>query len=179
MLLAGGAIAGAWFWHARDRAVTVEQAPASARKTIEASGEILGIAIGSTMEEARARLEQLSVPAEDGSEAEEEDERRTFWKLKATEFDWIMAWAKTDGRITRVRAVFRPNQGKAFKEIGRLETAASVDSERVKWNLRTREGANFRLIAQGAQERATSVYMFSLEQTSDDRGIRNSREDEK
>jgi hypothetical protein len=177
VLLAAAAVAGIWLWQKPDGFVKME--PARAPETIEATGEILGLAIGSSMAEARERLEAVSVPAEDESEAEEENERRTFWKLNGTEYDWIMAWAKADGRITRVRAVFRPEHGKAFHQIGNLQAAASVEPERVKWNLRTREGINFRLIAQGTQERAVSVYMFSLQQPSDDRAVRNSREDEK
>ena len=130
------------------------------------------------MPEARERLDPLRVPAAYEPDRKEETGRRIYWKLKATEYDWIMAWARADGRITRVRAVLRPEQTKPFGEIGNLQAAASVSPERVRWNLQRPDGTHFRLIAQGANDHAASVYMFSLEQQPDQHGPREAAPDE-
>ncbi|MFN2508248.1 MAG: hypothetical protein ABR589_05695 [Chthoniobacterales bacterium] len=73
-----------------------------------------------------------------------------------------MAWANSEGKITRVRAV-RPERLKPFREVGDLGTSAAVDENSVRWNLRAPNGSNYRLIAQGRNQQANSVYMFALE----------------
>ena len=139
----------------------IQQPPAL--ETIEASGEILGLAIGSPMQDARAKLDPLRVPAVYTPDLKETSGRRIYWKLKETEFDWIMAWGNAEGKITRLRAVYRADQKKPFREIGSLERAASVTAQTAKWNLRRPGGPHFRLIAQGAEQQAQTVYMFALE----------------
>lgn len=114
------------------------------------------------MEEARAKLDPFRVPAVYTPDGKEKSGRRIYWKLRETEFDWIMAWASAEGKITRLRGVYRAGQEKPFQEIGDLAQAASVSSEAVKWNLRRPQGPYYRLIAQGAEQKAKTVYMFSL-----------------
>lgn len=137
--------------------------PPPAAETIEASGEIFGLAIGSSMEAAREKLDALRVPSVYTPDAKEKSGQRIYWKLKETEFDWIMAWANPDGKISRMRAVYRPGMEKPFQEIGDLRAAASVTANSVKWNLRRPRGGYYRLIAQGPEQQAKTVYMFSLE----------------
>lgn len=158
-------VAGVWLWQSRTEPVA--SAAGAPAETIAESGRILGLAIGSPISEARARLDPLRIPVEYTPDTKEETGRRIYWKLKETEYEWVMVWAKADGTITRIRAVFRPEATKPFSEIGNPQTAASVGPERARWNLQRPDGTHFRLIAQGANERATSVYMFSLELAAD------------
>ena len=165
MLLAA-VLAGVWISKGPERRPALQEPPVVAK---EPAGTILGLAIGSTMAEARERLDPLQVPTEYIADEKEESGRRLYWKLKETDYEWIMAWGSASGRITGIRGVFRPERAKPFGEIGDLNSAASVAPDRVKWNLRTTDGAYFRLIAQGAEQRATTVYMFSI-QLPDERG---------
>ena len=86
-----------------------------------------------------------------------------MWRLEGTDYAWVMVWAGGDGKVTRVRAVLRPNKAKPFHEIGDLTKAAAADATSARWNLRRPDGPNYRLIAQGTEQQATSIYMFSLE----------------
>jgi hypothetical protein len=138
-----------------------QTAPASPA-TIAVSGEILDVAIGAPMNEVRAKLDPLRAPGP----AYEPDQkellgRRIYWKLSGTDYDWIMVWAGKDGKVTRVRALFRPEHRKPYAEIGDVAQAATADPAMVRWNLQTASGSRYRLVAQGADDRAISVYMFS------------------
>ena len=146
----------------RPKAAGLGGADATRAETIESDGKILGIAIGSSIQSAREKLDPLRVPGPDYPDAKASSGRRIYWKLKETEYDWVMIWAK-EGKISRLRAVFRPEQTKSFAEIGNLQRAASASDTQVKWDLRRPDGSPFRLIAQGLNQRATTVYMFSLE----------------
>ena len=137
-------------------------APASPT-TIAASGEILGVAIGSAIEEARKKLDPLQVPRTDAPDQKEKLGRRIYWKLNGTEYDWIMVWANAEGKVTRVRALFRPEHQRPFTEIGDVSQALTADTAIVRWNLLRPDGSPYRLTAQGAEGRAVSVYMFSQE----------------
>ncbi len=105
----------------------------------------------------------LRLPLDYTPDAKELSGRRILWRLRGTEYEWIMTWAGGDGRITRLRAFYRPENAKPFAEIGDLQRAVAVSSNLAKWNLRLPAGPNFRLVAQGIEQRAQSVYMFALQ----------------
>ena len=161
LLIAGGAM---FAWARRPvQERQIKLAAFTPSQTIEASGEILGIAIGSAIQAAQKKFDPLRVPTDYTPDAKEISGRRILWRLRETEYEWIMTWAGGDGRITRVRALFRPENAKPFAEIGDLQRAAAVSANMAKWNLRLPGGPNFRLVAQGAERRAQSVYMFALQ----------------
>lgn len=148
----------------RDHRSTDAPAAPALPKTIERSGKIAGIAIGMPMSEVRAKLDPLRAPqAPYEPDVKEKTGRRIYWKLQETEYDWLMAWANEGGNVTRVRAVFRPEHRKRFEEIGDLTRAITASPSMVRWNLHTPNGAAYRLTAQGSEQLATSVYMFSQE----------------
>ena len=135
---------------------------AAASETVESSGKILGIQIGSQIADARAMLDPLRIPSAEPPDAKEKAAKRVYWKLNGTEFDWLIAWANSKGEITRLRANLRPGTTKPFAEIGDLSRATVDTPERAMWNV-TRPGEPaFRLIAQGSDRRAVTFYMFAL-----------------
>ena len=136
--------------------------PAPISGTIASTGRIAGIAIGDPLEEARGKLEPLRVPGAEPADEKEQQGRRFYRKLKETEYDWIMVWGK-EGKVSRIRAMYRPDKAKPFSEIGDLTSAATADDTTAKWNLQQPNQPHYRLIAQGQEQRAISVYMFALE----------------
>ena len=131
-------------------------------ETIAASGRILGVGIGDPIDEALQKLEPLRTDGDEPPDDKELQGRRAYRKLKGTDYDWIMVWAKAD-RVTRIRTMLRADKWKPFDEIGDVTTAADANAIAVKWNLQTPSGLNYRLIAQGQEHRANTVYMFGLE----------------
>ncbi len=151
------------FWWTRPRPLPRKEEAAAAHALIESSGVIFGLTIGSDMAKARTILDPLRLQAGHVPDAKEESGRRIYWKLRETEFDWIMAWANSEGKITRLRAVFRPDKSRPFAEIGDLSAAIAVTDSSVKWDLRAPQGPPYRLVAQGAGRQAKTIYMFSVE----------------
>ena len=138
-----------------------EQTPGAA-ETIQSSGLILGVGIGTQISEARAKLDPLRAPGEHEPDRKEKAGTRIYWKLNGSEYDWIIVWANSAGQITRIRANPRPDQPKPFVEVGDLSRAARVQPHQVMWNVERPDGMSYRLIAQGQDEQARSVYMFAL-----------------
>ena len=141
-------VAGSLLWLSY-RGESHRETRGEARKVeaVQTAGTILGLTIGTSMAEAREKLDPLRVPADYEPDAKEESGRRIYWKLKETEYDWLMAWGNAAGKITRMRAVLRPGRARPFSEIGDLDSATSADATQARWNLRAPDGANYRLIA--------------------------------
>ena len=139
-------------------------APATdAEPPITVSGSILGITIGMPMREARERLLPLREPIPGPLDEKEKAGQRTYWKLVGTEYDWVMAWANRDRKITKIRAVLRPEKLKPFEEIGDLTKALSSNPSAAVWDVMRQEGASFRLTALGAEGRAVRISMLALD----------------
>ena len=138
-----------------------EQTPTST-ETIQATGRILDVGIGTQISEARQKLDPLRAPGEHEPDRKEKAGTRIYWKLNGTEYDWIIVWANSAGQITRIRANPRPDQPKPFVEVGDLSRAARVQPHQVMWNVERPDGMSYRLIAQGQDKQARSVYMFAL-----------------
>jgi hypothetical protein len=154
--------AGAW-WLARSGRSAAADRQTGAAETIQASGKILGLAIGDPVDEARKRLDPLREPVDYTPDAKEKSGRRIYWKLRETEFQWVIVWGNAQGRITRIRGYYRVEQRPAFSAIGDIAAADTVTPQEVKWTLRRPGAPYFRVIAQGAEQQAHTVYMFSLE----------------
>ena len=132
-------------------------------ETIEESGTVLGIGIGTQIDEARAKLEPLREAVESPPDAKDEANKRVYWKLKETEYEWLIAWANSKGEITRLRARLREGNEKPFSEIGDLSRAAVNTPEQAMWNVTGEKRPAFRLIAQGKDRRAITFYMVALD----------------
>lgn len=162
MIAAAVVAAGAW-WLARNTGSSAVDGKPGAAETVQASGRILGLGIGDPIDEARKRLDPLREAIDYTPDAKEKSGRRMYWKLRGTEFQWVMVWGNAQGRITRIRAYYRADQRPAFSAIGDIAAADTVTAQEVKWTLRRPGTPYFRVIAQGAEQQAHTVYMFSLE----------------
>ena len=135
---------------------------ATVAPTIEASGEILGVAIGSTFEEVRAKLDALRDPGSDPiREKNEPEERKTYWKLAHPEYSWIMVRPNRQGRITQISAFLKPDTPKSFDQVGDLKRAATNADNMAVWNVDRPNDLSYRLVAKGANGRATNVILIA------------------
>ena len=134
---------------------------AATAETIESSGAILGVRIGMTMKEARETLKPLRDPDAPRDEREKFG-TRAYWKLLETEYEWIMAWANRDGKITRIRAVLRPDSPKPFSEIGDLSRAVTNAPHAAAWNA-VRDNIWFRITAFGNEGRAVRISILAFD----------------
>jgi hypothetical protein len=156
-------IAGASGCSRNPPASTPGEPPATPTEAQPQFGEILGLAIGDPVDNARQKLDPLRVREDYSPDAKEKTGRRIYWKLRETEFEWAMVWGNEKGKITRIRAYYRVDRRQPFSAIGDLAKADSVTAHSAKWTMRRPGSPYFRLVAEGAEQQAHSVYMFSLE----------------
>lgn len=131
-----------------------------AQKTNDARviNSILGVSIGSSVEETRAKLSQLG---SGGGRETRDGGRKEAWTLKGTDYATLAFKTNGKGKVVWVSAFTRPERQISFSKIGDLSKAAASDSQAV-WNIETPQGA-YRVVAKGAKGKATVVYLLSLE----------------
>ena len=131
--------------------------------TIAESGEILGVGIGLTLEEARAKLEPHRDPAtNEVTEKKAPGRRKTQWKLKHPQYASINVKPDKDGRIAQVSVHVRPENPKPLGEIGELAQATRHQEGVAAWSIQRPDNRGFRLVASGPDGHATSITMTSI-----------------
>jgi hypothetical protein len=136
----------------------------TSRETIEVSDKILGVGIGSPLQEAHAKLDALRDSASTGLSGKESDEgegEKVYWRLVGTDYIWIMAWANKEGRVVQLSAAVRPAKSKSFHEIGDLSRASINHESAAKWNVQRADHLSYRLIARGPDRHADNIYMIA------------------
>lgn len=136
------------------------------KSPIESTGKILGVGIGSSLKEAHEKLD----PLRDPSSTDFRDKKRgggkrekAYWRLRETEFSWIMAWTNNEGRIVRLSIAVSPEKPKPFEEVGDLSKAFTNREHVAIWNVPRPENLSYRLIARGPDRRATSIYLIATQ----------------
>ena len=126
---------------------------------------ILGIRVGSSFEEARARFDPRAVRQLRGLEEDEKSEReggRTkAWTLKDSEYGSVALKMNEAEKVVWITGFLRPGREIPFSALGDLATAARVTDSLVVWNVATPSG-NYRLVGKGEKGRARVVSLLSL-----------------
>ena len=133
--------------------------PAQKSKETRAINSLLGVSIGSTLEEARSKLTPLGTG---GGRDTRDGGRKEAWTLKGTDYANIAF--KTDGkrRVVWVSAFTRPGKEISFSKLGDLSKTAQTPGSQAVWNIETPQGG-YRLEAKGANGKASVIYLLSLD----------------
>jgi hypothetical protein len=130
--------------------------------TIASSGGILGVSIGATLEQARAKLNMFHISfAEQRGKERDQDGEQIYWKLAATEYSWVMAWTNKEGRIVQLSASVRPEKLKPFQEVGDLTSASTNLHDVAVWNVVRPDNLSYRLVAKGPNRHARNIQMIA------------------
>ncbi len=95
---------------------------------------ILGVRLGSSLEDARRRLDPLAVrlPGESREDEKEEKERgegrKKAWTLKSTEYQSVALKANDADRVVWITGFLRPGKEIPFSRLGDLSLARATDS---------------------------------------------------
>ncbi|MEP6743823.1 MAG: hypothetical protein ABJB61_15105 [bacterium] len=132
---------------------------------------ILGVGIGTSLEEAHAKLDRLRTRKSRESRAEREEEneereggRKEAWALKATDYSTVALQADREGRVVWITGFVRPGEEIPFAKLGDLSSAVAVTDTRAIWNVVT-PGVGYRLVAKGKNRKAGVVTLLSLAST--------------
>lgn len=136
--------------------------PASAAPQEEkpkAVDSVLGVRVGSTLEEAQGKLREHGTG---GGRTTGDGGRKEAWTLKDTEFTSVAFRTNSKGRVVWVTGFVRPGREIPFAQLGDLARAARKDSLQAVWNVEKPEGS-YRLVAKGPDGKARVVSLLQLE----------------
>ena len=129
--------------------------PASAQK-----GDLLaGIGIGTSLDEARSKLERVGTG---GGRNTRDGGRKEAWTLKETEFGTLAFKTDGAGRIVWISAFVRAGKEIPFAKLGDATKADTLTKSQAIWNVGSGRGG-YRLVAKGTEGKANVVYLLSLD----------------
>ena len=155
-----------------------EQRRANA-ETVNVMDSILDLEPGSSLEQAHAKLDELSDPAhppkqeEEGPRKGEASEHKVLWQLAKTDYSFVFVKADDQERISYIKAFLRPGKELPFDKIGDAKKAPVQDANTIAWDVLRPDRPLFRVVATGAERKATSIMIFvvkrpQLEKTGSD-----------
>ena len=125
---------------------------------------ILGVGIGTSLDQVHAKLDPLSTRESRDSHKEAEDRkagRKQAWTLNATDFATIAVKTNGQGRVVWITGFVRPGKDIPFANLGNLSSAASLTDTRAIWSVAT-PGGGYRLVAKGQNGKARVISLLSL-----------------
>jgi hypothetical protein len=118
-----------------------------------------GIGIGTHIDEAQAKLKQIGTG---GGRDTRDGGRKEAWTLRETDFASLAFKSNKAGRIVWISAFVRPGREVAFAKLGDPEKATTFTNSQAIWNVGSSSGG-YRLVAKGAEGKASVVYLLSLD----------------
>lgn len=126
---------------------------------------ILGVGIGTSLDQAREKLARLSKREgrDEGVTEEEEPKgsRKEAWALRGTNYVTVALKVDREGHVVWITGFVRPGKEIPFAKLGNLSSATAVTKARAIWNVATPNGG-YRVIAKGQNGRARVVSILSL-----------------
>ena len=131
-----------------------------AAQSVKVTISILGLELGSTLEQAHAKLDALSDPAHPPKEEEEGPERKILWQLAGTDYSAVFVKSDERKRITYINAFLRPGKEIPFEKIGDAKKAPLQDANTIAWDVLRPNRPLFRVVAKGADRKANNITIF-------------------
>lgn len=129
--------------------------------------DILGVELGSSLDDAHARLDQLSARDRPWKQSKsDERELKIVWYLEKTPFSSIYVKGDEDGRIQQITGFVRDGAEIPFEEIGDVERAPVQSATAVVWDVIRPDRPHMRVAAEGAERRARVVKLFVVHRRS-------------
>jgi hypothetical protein len=132
----------------------------AAAQSVKVTVSILGLDLGSTLEQAHAKLDKLSDPAHPPKEEEEGPERKILWQLARTDYSAVFVKSDESKRITHINAFVRPGKEIPFEKIGDTKKAPLQDVNTIAWDVLRPNHPLFRVVAKGADRKANNITIF-------------------
>jgi hypothetical protein len=141
----------------------------AAAESVKVKMSILGLNLGSTLEEAHKKLDKLCDAAHRPKEEEEEDnkegERKVLWELVGTQYGFVFVKADEKERITYLSGYLRPGKEIPFSKIGEMQKAPIQTPQLIAWDVVRPKQPPSRVIASGEHHKANSIMVFVVKRT--------------
>lgn len=151
------------------------EARLKAAETVKVLKDILGVKLDASLEEAHAKLDHLCAPGHLPKEEEEkagdegESGHKVLWELAKSDFASVFVKADEKERIVYILAHLKPGKEIPFGRIGQVEKAPIHTSDTVAWDVVRPKSPLVRVVAQGADEKATSLTLFVVKRKHETR----------
>ena len=132
----------------------------AAAQSVKVTISILGLELGSTLEQAHAKLDKLSDPAHPPKEEAEGSERKVLWQLAGTDYSAVFVKSDEKKRIIYINAFLRPGKEIPFEKIGDAKKAPLQDVNTIAWDVLRPKRPLFRVVAKGADCKANNIAIF-------------------
>jgi hypothetical protein len=138
----------------------------AAAQSVKVMTSILGLELGSTLEQAHAKLDRLTDPKHppkterEGPKNNEESEQKVLWQLAKTDYSLVFVKSDENERITSINAFLRAGKEIPFEKIGEAKKAPVQDANTIAWDVLRPNGPLFRVVANGLDRKASSIIMF-------------------
>ena len=145
---------------ARAHRDSVKQRLAIAR-SVKVTTDVLGVGVGSTLEDAHAKLDHLNDPERPWQERKDRGgKRKALWQLKVTPFASV--YAKTDAnlRIENITGFLREGEELPFDKIGETEKAPLKSATAIVWDVIRPDRPLIRVVAEGREHKAGVIKIF-------------------
>jgi hypothetical protein len=139
----------------------------AAAQSVKVETKLLGLELGSTLEQAHERLDSLGDPAQPASEGAEgaeeaERERKILWKLAKSDFSSILVKTDEKERVTYMMGLLRPGKEIPFDQIGQTEKAPILTEHTVAWDVVRPDKSLLRVVARGEKSKANAITIFMV-----------------
>jgi hypothetical protein len=147
----------------------------AAARSVKVMTSILDLELGSTLEQAHAKLDRLTDPKHppkterEGSKNNEESEQKVLWQLAKTDYSFVFVKSDENERITSINAFLRPGKEIPFEKIGEAKKAPVQDANTIAWDVLRPNHPLFRVVANGADRKASSITIFVVKRAGHDR----------
>ena len=136
-------------------------------QSVKVMTAILGLELGSTLKQAHAKLDKLSDPKHPPKEETEGSEGKVLWQMADTDYSAIFVKVD-DEKITYINAIVRPGKEIPFDKIGEAKKAPAQDANTIAWDVLRPNRPLFRVVANGANRKATSLTLFIVKRADHD-----------
>ena len=143
----------------------------AAAKSVKVNMSILGLKLGSTLEQAHEKLDKLCDsthrPKEEKEEESEEGEQKVLWELARTDYSFVFVKANEKGKITYLSGFLRPGKQIPFGKIGDTNKAPIQNAELIAWDVLRPNQPLSRVIATGSGDRkANNIMIFAVKRAT-------------
>ena len=168
----------------------------AAARSVKVMTSLLGIELGSDLDEAHEKLDKLCSPStppkEEGEEAdkkereekgkdaeqhepqatqpkpgqEQEEGHKVLWQLAGTDYSALYVTADNQEHIDSITGFLRPEKQIPFAAIGEVSKAPAKDDRTVVWDVLRPDQPLFRVVASGSNGKASSIRLFLVQRKS-------------
>ncbi len=130
-------------------------------KTVKTITDILGVELGASFEEARAKLDPLNDPGRPPTLQKTRDGGvKALWQFEHGPFASV--YIKTDGKrqIEEITGFVRPGEEIPFARVGDVSKAPLLNDNAVVWDVIRADRPATRVAAEGKERKASLIKLF-------------------